>query len=158
MGADYYIDLLEPVRDVTEAFRILQEAFSDLSYKHWIEEQEKYYKKPYSLNVQTFAQSWYDGNLKLFMVWSRDKKPLGYLVGWPFRPMSYDALTFSVQEWYTGGDKEMERALFDHVAKAIRLLNCAELVVPVPGNGDAPQISGSWKKQNTFSLARYTKE
>lgn len=157
---DYYIDLLEPPRDLNDALDVLGNAIGALYQKHWNEEQKKYYNdKPFDLNVQVFAQLWYRGDIKIFIARSRsENKPLGFLLGMVFRPMAYNATVFSVQDWYSGDNKELETALFDHACKAIRMLNCDELLVPCPGVGSAPRLPDNWKHQRTFSMERYIKE
>lgn len=156
---DYYIDLLEPISDLNSALDTLGNAVGALYQKHWEEEQQKYYNKPFSLNVQAFAQLWFSGDMKIFVARNRsDNKPIGFIAGIVFRPMAYHANVFSVQDWYSGGSRELETALFDHTSKAIRVLNCDELWVAKPGAGDAPVVPDIWKKQQEFMTIRYTKE
>lgn len=157
---DYYVDLLEPVRDLNKALDLLGNAVGRLYQKHWDEEQKKHYNdKPFNLNVQAFAQMWYNGDIKVFIVRKRDtNEPVGFLSGVVFRPMAYHATVFSIQDWYTGTDKEMETELFNYVSKAIRLLNCDELWVSQPGVGEPPVVPSAWKLQQNFSMRRYIKE
>lgn len=156
---DYYIDLLEPTSDLNTALDALGNAVGKLYQKHWEEEQQKYYNdKPFNLNVQAFAQMWLGGDLKIFISRKReDNSPVGFIAGIVFRPMAYKASVFSVQDWYTGGDRDMETALFEHLSKALRILNCDEIWVSQPSVGEAPIIPAGWKHQHNFMMRRYIK-
>lgn len=157
---DFYVDLLEPTSDLNTALDNLGRAVGVLYQKHWEEEQQKYYNdKPFNLNVQAFAQLWINGDLKIFIARKReDKTPVGFIAGIVFRPMAYKATVFSVQDWYSGNDKDVETALFEHMSKAVRILNCDELWVSLPVFGEKPTIPSNWKPQQSFTMGRYTKE
>lgn len=154
----YYIDLLEPNKDLNVALDNLGNNLAVLYQECWDKNQRQFYgDKPFDLAINTFASMWFHGDMKLFMVYDDSNKPIGFLTGVKFRPMSYDAQVFQIHEWYVRGDAAIEQALFDHVVSAIRILGCQEIWCGVHPENPTPRVKG-WKKERDFITQRYVKE
>lgn len=158
MSDEYYIDILEPSKDLNASMEALGSSIGVLYQKHWAEDLQSSYEKVFDLNIQAFANMWFDGILKLFVAKTFDgSKPLGFVVGILHRPMTFKASVFSVQDWYAGGDKRLEEALFDHVAQAIRILGCDEIWVSPDVKGELPKLASPWEKKQDLKIARFVK-
>ena len=151
-----YVDILQPSSDLNDALDSLGRKVGPLYAKAW-EAKKKYYDdKPFDLHINMFAMLWFDGNMKVFVVYDdRTHEPVGFLTGVVFRPMPYKASVFQIQEWYTT-NQAIEDQLITHVISAIRILGCDELWVQ---SYDGREINPgrAWKDGGNFSIRRYTK-
>ena len=87
MSDEYYIDILEPSKDLNASMEALGSSIGVLYQKHWAEDLQSSYEKVFDLNIQAFANMWFDGILKLFVAKTFDgSKPLG--CGYP--PQAHD--------------------------------------------------------------------
>lgn len=151
----YTYDMLEPTQDLNESMDMLGRDLADLYAKSWNADKKHVYDKQFSLNIQAFAQMWFSKTLRVFMAYD-GRKPVGFLIGIVFRPMPYEASVFQIEDWYTDGDREMERGLFDYAMNAVRFIGCDEIWVAHKADHEV-DLPSKWHEQNTFRLHRYVK-
>lgn len=151
----YHYDILEPDSDLTIAVDNLQHELGALYKESWdTDKRAAYGDKPFALNIEAFARMWFTKSLKIFMAYDERNDPIGFLVGIVFRPLPYEATVFQVEDWFTRGNKEVERGLFQHVTNAIRYIGCDEIWASDKANRDA-DFGTNWKNANSFTLNRY---
>lgn len=153
----YYFDILEPTENFDESLDALTNALGKLYLESWEADKKDIYKRPFNLNIPTFAHLWFSKSLKLFMAYEEGtNNPVGFAIGMVFRPLPYEANVFQFEDWYTGNDKKMEKELFEYVTNAIRFIGCDEIWVADRADR-VPLVSGGWKEANTFMFHRYLK-
>ena len=128
---DYRIDILEPDKDINIALDDLTREFAPLYTASWVNEKQRIYGKPFDMNVQTFAQLWFTKALKIFMAWDEHDKPVGYLIGIPFRPLAY-------------------------MENAVRFMGCDEVWISLGEHEHAPNLSIRWREASRTTQIRYT--
>lgn len=158
----YFIDILEADKDLNKAVDQLGNAISVLYKQSWDENmKDQHSGKPFNLNIGVFVDMWVNGVLKLFMVYDKEdnNKPVGFLIGMVFRPLPYDARVFQIEEWYVAPEHRevAEQMLLDHVMNAVRYMTCDEVWTYGDKKGDAPNITGNWKRANCFHRYRFVK-
>lgn len=147
-------DLLEPIGDIEAAVNRLREELLPLHAKAWAAKAANVGKN-YDFNAVPFVQMWIDKTLRVFMAYDGDK-PVGYIIGITYRPMTYMAQVFSVEDWYTP-EAEVETALFDYMRSALRFIGCDEIVI-TQGIGDrVPPITG-WKVSYKTEVTHFRQE
>ena len=153
---DYRIDILEPDSDINVALDDLTREFAPLYTASWVNEKQRIYGKPFDMNVQTFAQLWFTKALKIFMAWDANGKPVGYLIGIPFRPLAYNSHVFQIEDWYAGGDRLCEAELFRYMETAVRFMGCDEVWISLGEQEQAPNLSIRWREASRTTQIRYT--
>ena len=153
----YTYDLFEPSNNNDESLERLTREFAPLHMKAWEEVKKRHYNKSYDLNVAGFAALWLNKSLKIFMAYE-DAKTVGYLMGFHFRPMQYQANVFQVEDWYTGGNSEVEEGLFEYMYEGLRFLGVDEVLMTVGSSETPPDLGPAWKMANTFKQIRYTRK
>ena len=83
---------------------------------------------------------------------------MGYLIGFQFRPMQYQANVFQVEDWYTGGNSEVEEGLFEYMYEGLRFLGVDEVLMTVGFSGTPPDLGPAWQVANIFKQIRYTRK
>ena len=159
MAADFYVDILEPKQDLAASVKIASEVVAPLYQKHWQENQQPYYGKPFDLHAQLFLDLWFTGGSKIFLArqLDADKPPIGFLLGLTFRPVQYNAHVFQVQEWYSAGRDDVAAALFSHAIDALRFIGCDELWVSQSAAAMPELVDKAWRKACDFTITRYVK-
>lgn len=156
----YYVDILEPDKDLNKAVDQLANTLGVLYRRSWDEDKRAAYNdKPFNLNIGAFTQMWTMGTIKIFVAYKRsDNKPIGFLVGMTFRPLPYDANVFQIEDWFVDKDcrEEAEPMLFSHAVQAVRYIGCNEIWSSANTEGRAPELPG-WKVANCFNRYRYMK-
>ena len=153
----YTYDLFEPSNNNDESLERLTREFAPLHMKSWEEVKKRHYNKSYDLNVSAFAALWLNKSLKIFMAYE-ETKPVGYLIGFHFRPMQYQANVFQVEDWYASGNKEVEEGLFEYMYEGLRFMGIDEVLVTVGSSETPPDLGPAWKMANTFKQIRYTRK
>lgn len=156
----YFVDILEPDKDLNKAVDQLADTLGVLYRRSWDDDKRQAYNdKPFNLNIGAFAQMWNMGTIRIFVAYDQaTRKSVGFLIGMIFRPLPYDANVFQIEDWYALPDcrDEVEPMLFDHVAQAVRYIGCNEVWSSADNDGRAPAIAG-WKTANCFNRYRYIK-
>ena len=147
-------DLLEPTGDLEAAVNKLRDELLPLHAKAWAAKANNV-GKPYDFNAVPFVQMWVDKALRVFMAYDGDT-PVGYIVGLAYRPMTYAAQVFAVEDWYTP-KYDVETALFDYMRSALRFIGCDEIVITQGAGGRVPSISG-WKVAYKAEVTHFRKE
>lgn len=153
----YTYDLFEPSNNNDESLERLTREFAPLHMKSWEEVKKRHYNKSYDLNVSAFAALWLNKSLKIFMAYE-ETRPVGYLIGFHFRPMQYQANVFQVEDWYASGDKEVEEGLFEYMYEGLRFLGVDEVLMTVGSSETPPDLGPAWKMANTFKQVRYVRK
>lgn len=153
----YTYDLFEPSTNNDESLERLTKEFAPLHMKAWHDSKMPHYGKQYDLNVAAFAAMWLNKSLRIFMAYE-NTKPVGFLIGFHFRPMQYQATVFQVEDWYTGNNKEMEEGLFDFMYNGLRFMGCDELLITLPPNSEPMNFGPGWKVKNQFAMYRYVRK
>lgn len=153
----YTYDLFEPTNDTDTSLNRLTSEFAPLHVKSWNETKAKRYSKPYDLNVGAFTAMWMNRTLRVFMAYE-DGRPVGYLTGFVFRPMQYQASVFQVEDWYTGNNSEMEKGLFDYVLNAVRFMGCEEILITNDVDQPQQELGHGWKRVMRTMTSRFVKE
>lgn len=152
----YMVDILEPSMDNIEASaNALGVGIGRLYYQHWEEHQKaKFGGKPFNLNIQSLVTGWMNGTFKVFV--ARDTAATaaiaGFLIGMRYRPMCYEVESFNIIDWYAP-HPDMEKALFDYVFQALRILGATELIIP----REATQVPPNWKELSRDTIIRYVR-
>lgn len=158
---EYFVDILEPDKDLNKAVDQLGNTISVLYRRSWDEDKKGTHNdKPFSLNIGAFVDMWSNGVLKLFIVYKKQgNEPVGFLIGLTFRPLPYEAHVFQVEDWYVMPEhrEAAEQLLFDHTMQAVRYMSCDEVWTSGDVKGDAPNLSGGWKRMNCFHRYRFVK-
>jgi len=153
----YYFDILEPTENFDESLDALTKNLGTLYMESWENDKRNIYNRPFNLNIATFAHLWFSKSLKLFIAYEEGTdKAVGFIIGMVFRPLPYEASVFQFEDWYMGGDKQMEKDMFKYATDAIRFIGCDELWVADRADR-MPPIAGGWKEENNFQFRRYTK-
>lgn len=155
--SNWTVDILEPDSDVNVAVEKLGSVIGRLYQESWHTDKEPLYQKPFSLNAEVFARMWFSKALKIFIAYDEKHEAVGYLLGLVFRPLPYEASVFQVEDWFTRGNIELERQLFDHATQAIRYIGCDEIWVSDHADR-VPHVSSVWKQRGSFTFRRYLKE
>lgn len=158
----YFVDIMEPSKDLNKAVEQLGDTMSMLYKRSWDEDKkDKYNDHNFNLNIAVFVDMWVSGVLKLFIVYDRDdsNKPVGFLIGMTFRPLPYEARVFQVEDWYVLPEHREagEKLLFEHIVQAIRYMSCDEIWTSGDVTGDAPDLGANWKRANCFHRYRFVK-
>lgn len=126
---NHYIDILIPDSDLNTSLDKLGRQVGGLYAEGWMKNKRHLYSdKPFELNINAFAAMWFDGALKIFVVYDQEtNEAVGFLAGAVFRPMAYKATVFQIQEWYIKPGIIAEQRLEEHVLNSIRILGCDEL-------------------------------
>lgn len=155
--SDYYYDILEPDENLEIASDNFNRIIGRLYYQSYEANKRAVYNKPFDLNVQGLTGMWFTKLMKVFIVYDRNNQEVGFLAGMCFRPMSYNAALFQIEDWYVEPGHEAALAgLFDHVLAAVRILGIDEIIV----NDSADRtinFGPRWKKVNSFKMDRYVK-
>lgn len=151
----YYYDMLEPSENLDQSLEKLGNNLASLYHESWEADKRQNYNKPFNLNINAFAQMWFNGHLRIFMAYDEKKEPVGFLIGMAFRPLPYEANVFQIEDWFTRHDMTVEKGLFEYVEQAIRFIGCDE-VWCADKSGRMPPFQ-RWKEANTFQLRRYLK-
>lgn len=150
-------DILEPTQDFDTATERLTSVAGKLYAESWAAQHQHIYKKPFALDAQTFLAMWMNRNLKIFVAYDEKHEPVGYLLGIVFRPMTYDASVFTVEDWYVrGNDKATLDGLFAYVQQALKFIGCEEFRITQSEADYVPPLTG-WKLDTEFQLKRYVK-
>lgn len=154
----YYIDIFDPQSDINAALDSLGRNIGKLYAEAWAANKQKDYDdKPFDLHINSFANMWIEGHLKIFFVYDdQTKEAIGFLVGAVFRPLPFKANVFHVQEYYARGGADVEKALLDHVVKAIRILGCDEVWMEIYPHRNV-DLGSAWKHGRDFTMRRYAK-
>ena len=155
--ARYTYDLFEPSDNNDESLDRLTKEFAPLHMKSWETVKKRYYDKAYNMNVSAFATLWLSRSLKVFMAYE-ETTPVGYLIGFQFRPMQYQANVFQVEDWYSGGNKDVEEGLFEYMYEGLRFMGIDEVLMTVGTGEQAPVLGPAWQVANTFKQIRYTRK
>lgn len=153
----YTYDLFEPSKSNDESLERLTKEFAPLHMQSWETVKKRHYNKPYDLNVAAFAALWLNRSLKIFMAYE-ETKPVGYLMGFVFRPMQYQASVFQVEDWYTGNNQEVEDGLFDYMYEGLRFMGIDEVLLNIGDTEKAPDLGPGWKLSNTFKQVRFVRK
>ncbi len=153
----YTYDLFEPSDNNDESLDRLSKEFAPLHVKSWEKVKHRHYNKAYDLNVAAFASLWLSKSLKIFIAYE-ETTPVGYLMGFLFRPMQYQATVFQVEDWYTGNNREMEEGLFDYMYEGLRFMGVDEVLLSVGANETPMNLGPGWKIANTFKQVRYVRK
>ena len=153
----YTYDLFEPSNNNDESLDRLTREFAPLHMKSWSETKQRHYGKQYDLNVAAFASMWLTKSLKIFMAYE-EGKPVGFLIGYHFRPMQYQATVFQVEDWYSGGNREVEEGLFEYMYEGLRFMGVDEVLITVGANEQPIDLGPGWKVASTFKHVRYTRK
>lgn len=151
----YTYDLLEPSDDLDKSLDVLSKNLSKLYYESWEADKRANYDRAFNLNINAFAQMWFNRHLKIFMAYDEYNEPIGFLIGMTFRPLPYEANVFQVEDWFTRHNMQVEQELFKFVEQAIRFIGCDEIWCADKA-GRMPPFS-NWKEANVFQLRRYLK-
>ena len=150
-------DILEPTSNLDESLDKLGRIVGPLYQESWDKTKSTTYGgAPFNLNINAFANMWFAKALKIFVAYDADRNPVGFLLGMTFRPLPYESSVFRVEDWYTKGDADIEKQLFEYVSQAVRFIGCDEFWV-ADGVDRVPAMPAAWKHQNTFPLRRYVK-
>ncbi len=155
----YYIDIFDPQTDINKALDELGRNIGKLYAEAWAKNKQKDYDdKPFDLDINTFANMWLRGMLKVFFVYDdQTREAIGFLVGAVFRPLPFNVQVFHIQEYYARGGSNVEQDLFDHVIKSIRILGCDEVWMEVYPNRNV-NLGPTWKQgERDFTMRRYSK-
>lgn len=152
----YTYDLFEPSANSDESLERLTREFAPLHMRSWEQSKKPHYDRAYDLNVGAFANMWLSKSLKIFMAYEA-AKPVGFLMGYLFRPMQYNATTFQVEDWFTGNNQEVEDGLFDYLHTAMRFMGCDELLIMTDLNEPYRDIGPEWHPRNSFKMVRYVR-
>lgn len=154
----YYADILVPDNDLNASLDKLGRLVGPLYAEAWNKNKRKHYgDKPFDLNINAFAAMWFDGALKIFVLYDdSNNDPVGFLTGAVFRPMPYKATVFQIQEWYVKDNTGPEQQLIDYTMQSIRILGCDE--VWVHDTDRRPDMSKcGWKQDGEFVGLRFIK-
>ncbi len=67
----YYVDILLPGADLNDSLDKLGRQVGGLYAESWNANKRKFYDdKPFDLNINAFASMWFDGALKIFVVYN----------------------------------------------------------------------------------------
>lgn len=158
MPRKYTYDLFEPSSNNDESLDRLSKEFAPLHMQAWSDSKQKVYGKSYDLNVQAFAQLWLARSLKIFMAYDSETRAVGYLMGFHFRPMQYQATVFQVEDWFTAGNSEVEEGLFEYMYEGMRFMGVDEVLITVAANEQPIDLGPAWKVANTFKQVRYVRK
>lgn len=157
MTRRYTYDLFEPSEDNERSLDRLSKEFAPLHMQAWEKAKRPNYNKPYDMNVGAFANMWLSHALKIFMAYEDGTKPVGFLTGFVYRPLPYNATVFQVEDWFTNNNKDVEDGLFDYLYEAMRMLGCTEMVMTLDNNAKARDIGPEWHLHNEFKTLRYVR-
>lgn len=156
----YHIDILEPDADANVALERMGKAIGALYAKSWETAKAKHSPgKQFDLNIQALANGWLSKQLKIFVaVDDNTQECIGFLSAVPYRALYYNSQIFHVQDWYTGGDRDMEAALFEYALKAARIIGCDEVFIQDEAD-IAPQVlGGSWENTGAYKTLRFARK
>lgn len=155
-----YYDLFLPSMNLDTSLDSLSSKIGAIYQEAWTAEHKALFNdKPFDLHVNLFADLWFGKQLRLFMAYDdTTHEPIGFLIGILFRPMQYKAGILQIDDWYTRGDKEVERGLFKYVAEALRYIGCDEAWI-VNDKGIPPLVEplgDSWKLTGQHTIQRFS--
>lgn len=155
-----HVDILEPDLDLNKAMDALGRVLNPTLHKAWEAKRKSYEDKPFDFNVAVFTQLWLQKDLKVFIAYDENNgnEVLGFMTGLVYRPIQYNARVFQVQDWYTGDNIEVEKALFKYLTEAVKFLGADEILVSNSDGDSFPEIPGNWKLATTSRTKRYIRK
>lgn len=153
------VDILEPDIDLNKAIDTLGRVLGPMLGKAWENKRKAYDDKPFNLNVNVFTQLWINKDMKIFVAYddNDNNNVAGFLTGTAYRPMQYSARVFQIQDWYTGNNPEVEKALFKFLSEAVKFLGTDEILISNTEGEGIPDIPGNWKQETTITTRRFVK-
>lgn len=157
--ADYYIDVVEPSKDLDKAFETIGKDVVSLYRELWDKWKSKYYgSAPFELNINAFANLWFSKNMKLFLVRNKiNQEAIGFFAGILTRPMPYETMAFVVQDYYVRGGDDVEKDLLDYVVSASRILGCDEIWIQTYPERK-PELGNGWELAGEYPIARFVRK
>lgn len=151
-----YCDLFDPSDDANASVDKLGDTIGNLYAELWDKHKKQHYgNAPFNLNVQVFVNLWLSRSMKIFMVYEDDGAPIGFLMGVPLRPFTYEAQVFQIEDWYAR-TPEAEKALLDYARQAVRLLGCDEVwCITEPGR--PLNLDRGWVQQGACYMERWVR-
>lgn len=152
-------DLLEPESDLNVSLDMLTSVFAPIYTEHWLQVEAPLRGNPtFSMNVNAFAQMWFSKVLRIFVAYGDDKKLAGYLLGMSFRPLTYQANIFQVEEWYArDNNQEVVKGLFEYTQSALRFIGADELWISHNESVMPPPLDFAWRRKGAIIIDRYGK-
>ena len=151
-------DILEPPAERgDEALESMGSIVVPLMSEAWKRNGSFYGGKLFSLNAPALAQMWLSGDLKLFIAYTEDREPVGYLAGIVYRPLQYEARVFQITEWWSRVP-EAEPVLFAAALNAMRFLGVPEAFATLRAGESLPKLPSRWKESGRQEQIRLVKE
>lgn len=151
------VELVEPKpNDIDASVKMLRDRIFPAYARWWSQHIARDGAHAFNPPIQHFINMWFSGSMKIFMA-SEPGAVTGMLIGMVYRPMQYEASVFGIMDFFAD-NSDAERALFDHVLQAVRILGCNEIWFDKRYSRDDPELPPEWKKYFTVPTLVYRKD
>lgn len=136
-------DILEPTDDRDASLSRLVAELAPLYSESWYKDKaERMGNPPYDMNVGVFVNMWFSKIMKIFIAYDDADKPVGYLLGLAFRPLTHNRQIFQIEDWYM--KKGNETGIFDYVYNALKFMGVDQIQVSHAPQQPYPRPPQNW--------------
>lgn len=149
--------LLEPIQSrLEESYDLFMRDLLPVYERYWEEEMQSIYEHPFSPAVQSLFPLWINGTVKAVV--ARDGGNVrGFVVGQVYRPMTYEARVFHVNDYYFNNDTNVKDELQQFILGMLPVLGCGEIWAETRGHLSFDVSRPEWRVAAPYTVRRWVR-